>query len=249
MTQPGGHTVWLEYRTVFQDRIWRGSDQMPGGAVFGVTDPQGGSVPLRSTRGSTWKSGGRERVAVAEFRAAQPGRYRVQVDGAFQPRVLSVGPDLLFPLFKAIGTASAALLGGLGAAIAVGLYAFLKGIQARPATLPQSAAPAPAGEDKLRRLAAIVYGLQAVALLVGVTLIAGVILNYLRRDEVAGTWLESHFTWQIRTFWWTLLWGILGLATAILLVGLVILLAASIWLVYRITRGWSELNEGRPITS
>jgi len=85
------------------------------------------------------------------------------------------------------------------------------------------------------------------SMLVGVTLFAGVIINYLRREQAAGTWLESHFTWQIRTFWWSLAWCVLGIATAIVLVGVFILIGSGVWFVYRIVRGWIELNEGRPM--
>jgi uncharacterized membrane protein len=92
-----------------------------------------------------------------------------------------------------------------------------------------------------------VYGLQAASMLVGVTLFAGVLINYLRREQVAGTWLESHFTWQIRTFWWSLAWCVLGIASAIVLVGVFILIGSGVWFVYRIVRGWIELNEGRPV--
>ncbi|KPK05757.1 MAG: hypothetical protein AMJ64_11005 [Betaproteobacteria bacterium SG8_39] len=99
----------------------------------------------------------------------------------------------------------------------------------------------------MRDLTAVVYALQALSLVFGLTLIAGVIVNYLKRPEVAGTWLESHFDWQIRTFWWLLLWGVLGLASAIVFVGLLILLGAAIWFVYRVVRGWIALNDRRPI--
>lgn len=113
--------------------------------------------------------------------------------------------------------------------------------------------PLPAGgllpadrEKSLRQIATVIYGLQAAALVVGVTSFVAVILGYLRRRDAAGTWLESHFTWQIRTFWWSLAWSILGLATLVLVVGFFILLASAVWYVYRIVRGWTELNEGRP---
>ena len=98
-------------------------------------------------------------------------------------------------------------------------------------------------------LITLVYGLQAASLVVGVTLIAAVIINYLRRGQAAGTWLESHFTWQIRTFWWSLVWCILGVATAVLVVGFFVLFASAVWFVYRIVKGWTELNEGRPMYS
>lgn len=104
-------------------------------------------------------------------------------------------------------------------------------------------------EASLQRLATIVYVLQAASLLTsGLTLFAGVIINYVRREDVVGTWLESHFTWQIRTFWWTLIWAALGTVTAIFLIGWVILTAAALWLIYRFVKGWLYLSEKRPMT-
>lgn len=100
----------------------------------------------------------------------------------------------------------------------------------------------------LSRLATIVYALQALSLVTSLlTLFAGVIINYVRRDDVRGTWLESHFRWQIRTFWFTMLWTALGVATIIFLIGWGILFAASVWLIYRIVRGWLYLYEQRPM--
>lgn len=100
----------------------------------------------------------------------------------------------------------------------------------------------------LSRLATIVYGLQALSLVTSLlTLFAGVIINYVRRDDVRGTWLESHFRWQIRTFWFTMLWTAVGVATIIFLIGWAILFAASVWLIYRIVRGWLYLYEQRPM--
>lgn len=59
-------------------------------------------------------------------------------------------------------------------------------------------------DDKLKNLTQLVYILQAISLAVGLTAIAGLILNYLKRDEVKGTYLEDHFRWQIKTFWYAL---------------------------------------------
>ena len=248
--KPGPYSIWLEYRTVFEEKTWNVSEKMPGGASFRVTGPDGGVLSVRASRGGSWQSGEVERVSVADFVAAQPGRYSVSVEGGFEPRVLSVGPDMTLPLLKTIAAVVASVLVGTGAGIVLGVYGFLKHIPAGAASA-SSAAPVMDAlrEQKLRELTAIVYGLQAVALVIGVTLIAGVIVNYLRRDEVAGSWLESHFTWQIRTFWWSVLWTVIGLATAIVLVGFVILLAAAIWYVYRIAKGWTDLNDGRPVAS
>lgn len=85
--------------------------------------------------------------------------------------------------------------------------------------------------------------------------IIAVIVNYVKRGEARGTWLESHFAWQIRTFWfalgWSLLIGALGLVLAIVLVGFAIwivgLFALGIWAIYRITRGWLALRDRRPV--
>jgi uncharacterized membrane protein len=65
-------------------------------------------------------------------------------------------------------------------------------------------------DDKLKNLTQLVYILQAISLAVGLTAIAGLILNYLKRDEVKGTYLEDHFRWQIKTFWYALVGVILG---------------------------------------
>ncbi|MGH9217867.1 MAG: DUF4870 family protein [Vicinamibacterales bacterium] len=85
--------------------------------------------------------------------------------------------------------------------------------------------------------------------------IIAVIINYVKRGDARGTWLESHFDWQIRTFWYAALWALLvfllGLLLVIVVVGFAIwavgLFALGIWAIYRIALGWSRLNSGRPI--
>jgi uncharacterized membrane protein len=85
--------------------------------------------------------------------------------------------------------------------------------------------------------------------------IVAVIINYVKRGDARGTWLESHFTWQIRTFWFALLWacivGIVGLMLAIVVVGIAIwvvgLFVLGIWAIYRIARGWLALKDRRPV--
>jgi uncharacterized membrane protein len=110
-----------------------------------------------------------------------------------------------------------------------------------------------------------IYALHAFSLLTGIlgaatvvgafltgwpSLIA-VILNYVKRAEVRGTWLESHFRWQIRTFWYGLLWVALCVLFIVLTLGIGILIAwlplaiVGLWFVYRIARGWMRLSEGR----
>ena len=91
------------------------------------------------------------------------------------------------------------------------------------------------------------------AFLTGWPSIIAVILNYVRRSEVNGTWLESHFRWQIRTFWFGLLWVGLCLVFIVLTLGIGILVAwlplliVSVWFIYRIAKGWIRLRDARPM--
>jgi uncharacterized membrane protein len=103
---------------------------------------------------------------------------------------------------------------------------------------------------------AIVAGLVGTATVVGsfigsVPSIVAVILNYVKRGDARGTWMESHYRWQIRTFWFALLWFLIGWLLILTVVGAVIgvpvLIALTIWLVYRIARGWLRLNDRRPM--
>lgn len=89
------------------------------------------------------------------------------------------------------------------------------------------------------------------AFLTGWPSIIAVILSYVKRSEVRGTWLESHFTWQIRTFWYGLLWVGLCVAFIVVTFGIGILIAwfplaiVTIWVLYRTVRGWVRLRDGR----
>ncbi|HJY75756.1 MAG TPA: hypothetical protein VKE95_03950 [Burkholderiales bacterium] len=105
-----------------------------------------------------------------------------------------------------------------------------------------------ADEKSLKTLTTVVYALQAAGFVVGITWIVAVVIDYVKRDEAKGTWLESHFSWQIRTFWWGLLWGAIGVITFLIIVGWFILVADSIWIIYRIVKGWLYLNDNKPIT-
>ena len=87
------------------------------------------------------------------------------------------------------------------------------------------------------------------AFLAGWPSIIGVILNYVKRGDAAGTFLETHFRWQIRTFWLALLWAVIGGLAFVSLIGipiaLVIWVITGIWVLYRIARGWIALSNGR----
>ena len=103
-------------------------------------------------------------------------------------------------------------------------------------------------QDSLRKWAGIVYLLQILSFAFGgITLVVGAIINYLKRPDVQGSWLESHFNYQITTFWWTLGLAICGGLTITWVFGYILLLLAFIYLIYRVFRGWSRWNVGQPI--
>jgi uncharacterized membrane protein len=111
----------------------------------------------------------------------------------------------------------------------------------------------------------LIYALHALSLVIGIVgtatvigafligwpSIIAVIINYVKRGDVRGTWLESHFLWQIRTFWYGVLWAALcGLFVFLTLgIGLIVvwipLAIMTVWFVYRVARGWLALTGGR----
>jgi uncharacterized membrane protein len=109
---------------------------------------------------------------------------------------------------------------------------------------------APASDEKiasLKTLSTVIYALYAASLFFGVTAIIAIVLNYIKREDAQGTWLESHFVWQIRTFWWALLWCVVGAITWIILIGWIVWGVAFVWFVYRIAKGWLNLNDNKPM--
>ena len=114
-------------------------------------------------------------------------------------------------------------------------------------------------------VAHLVYALHAFAIVVGIAgaatvivsfvgslpSIVAVILNYVKRGDAHGTWVASHYRWQIRTFWFALLWALIGWALVFTLIGAVvgvpILIALTLWLIYRIGRGWLRLRDRQPM--
>jgi uncharacterized membrane protein len=93
----------------------------------------------------------------------------------------------------------------------------------------------------------VIYALYAASFLNGLTLIVGVIIAYVKRDEARGTWQASHYQWLIRTFWWSVLFLILGAAASVILVGFLIIFLAGVWLVWRIAKGWIRLSQWRGV--
>lgn len=99
----------------------------------------------------------------------------------------------------------------------------------------------------LKTLTLVVYILQAFSFAWGVTAVVGLIINLVKRDEVRGTVFESHFDWQIKSFWWGLFWLVAGMVLALFMVGFVVLLVAWIWMIYRVVKGFLKLNDGLPV--
>ena len=115
-------------------------------------------------------------------------------------------------------------------------------------TEQQQHQPAPQGGGLTgRNTAQLVYILQAIGFFIGITWIAAVVVNYVKQDEVRGSWLESHFRWQMRTFWFGLLWGVIGALTSFILIGFAILAANFVWLIYRVVKGWLDLSGNKPM--
>lgn len=115
----------------------------------------------------------------------------------------------------------------------------------------------------------IIYALHSASVLIGLSTavfvvtafvfglpsIVAVIMNYMRRDAARGTYLESHFRWQIQTFWYALLGAVviwlISVPLMLVLIGFVALpvlfIVLGIWVVYRIVRGWLRLRDGLPV--
>jgi uncharacterized membrane protein len=87
------------------------------------------------------------------------------------------------------------------------------------------------------------------AFLTGWPSIIAVIINYVKRGDTRGTWLESHFSWQIRTFWFAVLWVLIAAVLVLTVIGIpvawVLAVAIGLWVLYRIIRGWIALADGR----
>lgn len=102
---------------------------------------------------------------------------------------------------------------------------------------------------RLRILTHVLYGIYALFWLTGgVSMIVAIIINYVKRDDVSGTLYASHFSWQIRTFWWALIFGLPGLLLLpVFFVGMALLIPLSIWITYRLIKGWLYLNDSKPM--
>jgi uncharacterized membrane protein len=134
-----------------------------------------------------------------------------------------------------------------------------------PYSMQSSERSGPGAAESVWNVANIVYGLHTFAILVGIAgtatvvgsflgsvpSIIAVILNYAKRGDARGTWLESHYRWQIRTFWFALLWMAFAMLLIPTLIGIPfafgIATAVTAWLIYRIARGWLRLRDRQPM--
>jgi uncharacterized membrane protein len=134
---------------------------------------------------------------------------------------------------------------------------------------PPITAAAPHVDESLVTYTHVIYALHALAVVIGITTahtivgsfvgglpsIIAVIMNYARRSATHGTYLESHFRWQIRTFWYALLWAVLIVLVSAPFMIIVIgfgfaiagLWALGLWIAYRVIRGWLALRDKRPM--
>jgi uncharacterized membrane protein len=132
---------------------------------------------------------------------------------------------------------------------------------------PRSSPAAVEPRRSLLVLTHVIYGLHATSLITGIIGVAtvvgafltgwpsiiAVIINYVKRSEARGTWLESHFRWQIRTFWFGLLWVALCMLFVVATLGIGMVVAwmplglVGLWFIYRVVRGWLALVDRRPM--
>lgn len=130
---------------------------------------------------------------------------------------------------------------------------------------PPLTADAPRVDESLVTYTHVIYALHTLSVLLGLSTahllvfsfigglpsIIAVIMNYARRSATHGTFLESHFRWQIRTFWFALLWALVLVVAFVTIIGIPFALvgwvALGIWIIYRVARGWLALRERRPM--
>ena len=130
---------------------------------------------------------------------------------------------------------------------------------------PPVSAQAPHVDESLVSYTHVIYALNALAVLIGITTfhtivgsfigglpsIVAVIMNYARRSATHGTYLESHFRWQIRTFWYAVLWAFVCGSLMVTVIGIPLailgLAALGIWIAYPVIRGWLALRDHRPM--
>ena len=104
-----------------------------------------------------------------------------------------------------------------------------------------------ASSSSSRSTVQLVYILYAVGFFTGITYIVGGIIAVLKKSDEKNPVMKSHFSYQARTFWFSVLWSVLGFATVLVIIGYIILIANGIWVLYRLVKGWLAFSEGKVI--
>jgi uncharacterized membrane protein len=130
---------------------------------------------------------------------------------------------------------------------------------------PQPSAAVATVDQTLLSYTHVMYALHSLAVLIGITTfhtivgsfigsipsIVAVVMNYARRSATRGTYLDSHFRWQLRTFWFAVLWACVSVLVMLTIIGIFAglagLFALTIWIIYRLVRGWLALRDKRPM--
>ena len=101
--------------------------------------------------------------------------------------------------------------------------------------------------ETARQIGLTAYSLYGASVLIWPVAIAGVVFAHYKKPHVAGTYVESHLEWLIRTFWLTLVFGVIGVVLALLVIGFLILFVVGVWFVFRIVKGFVVFNDGQPL--
>lgn len=130
---------------------------------------------------------------------------------------------------------------------------------------PQMPAAAVPVDESLLSYTHVMYALHSLAVLIGVTTfhtiigsfigslpsIVAVVMNYVRRSATHGTFIESHFRWQLRTFWFAVLWAFAAVLAFVTIIGIpaaiIGLIVLTVWIIYRLLRGWLALRDKKPM--
>ena len=100
-------------------------------------------------------------------------------------------------------------------------------------------------DSSAKTLSMVVYGLQIASFISGFTIFIAIIINYIKMDDVRGTPYESHFKWQIRTFWYTFIGLAISIPLCFVLIGYFFIVLISIWFLYRVIKGFLNLIDGK----
>lgn len=104
-----------------------------------------------------------------------------------------------------------------------------------------------AHEASGKTLAMICYALLGLGYFNGITAVVALVIAYVKRGDYTHTFVESHFSWQIRTFWWALGIGVLAFILTFIFIGVFVYLGLGVWVIYRLVKGFLRLNDLRPV--